>query len=78
VNPVDLLHEDHISDYASGPETESDQPESMEEWRVRMGGLVGVDPKKNEAIWDQTEFWERIDPLWRSDEASSSHTPQRH
>jgi len=58
VNPVDLLHEDHVSDYASGPETDSDEPESMEEWKVRMGKLTGMDPVKNEAIWEQSEFWE--------------------
>lgn len=72
-NPADILCEAHMSDYASGPETDGDEDE--EEWKVRMGVEVGIDMEKvGPAVWAQTEFWERIDPSWRSPEVCTYFT----
>ena len=74
VNPVDIICEDHLSDYASSPE--SDTGESVEEWRVRMGKESGIDhTKMDPAMWEATEFWELVKPAWRSDEVSHALFP---
>jgi hypothetical protein len=73
-DPTDILCEAHMSDYASGPETDGDEDE--DQWKVRMGMEVGIDMEKvGPAAWAQTEFWERVDPLWRSPEVRKCFIP---
>jgi hypothetical protein len=66
-----VLHLDFVSDYMSGPETDSE--ESMEEWKVRMGRKMGMDKRRMGArAWERTKFLERVKPNWRSRKVSSN------
>jgi hypothetical protein len=67
-DPTDLLCEEMMSDYASGPE---DAAESHEAWKLRMAKESKMDGAGMAAhAFDKLVFWERIHPEWRSDEAS--------
>lgn len=55
-----------MSDYASGPEDETE--ESEEEWKLRMAKEQGMDGEQMPANnYEKLVFWERIHPQWRSD-----------
>jgi hypothetical protein len=65
---TDLLCEEMMSDYASGPE---DASESQEAWKLRMAMESNMDGANiPPQAFDKLIFWERIHPEWRSDEAS--------
>lgn len=69
VDPTDVLAEDFMSDYASGPE--DPELESMETWKLRMAKENGIDGvKMNADAFSKLTFWERVVPEWRSDEVS--------
>jgi hypothetical protein len=64
VDPVDLVHADHMSDEASGPE---DDDESEDDWKRRMAEKMGMP-----ANWqvENLSFLEVMQSPWRSDEVS--------
>jgi hypothetical protein len=69
LDPTEAIHPDFVSEYASGPETDSG--ESQEDWKVRMGRELGMEKDKMDPnAWMRTKYAERIDPRWRSDEVS--------
>jgi len=58
-----------MSDYASGPE--DIEFESLENWTKRMAKASGIDiTKMPPQALEKMVFWERINPLWRSEEVS--------
>lgn len=58
-----------MSDYASGPEDED--VETKDEWKKRMGEMIGVDAEKMpRQTYEKMVFWERIRAEWRSEEVS--------
>jgi hypothetical protein len=76
LNVVEALHADFISDYASGPETESE--ETYEQWKVRMGRKLGMDQRRMGAkAWSCTRFLEHIKPNWRSEKVSRDMSQYR-
>jgi hypothetical protein len=71
-DPTDLLCEEMMSDYASGPE---DASESQEAWKLRMAMESNMDgAKMPPQAFDKLVFWERIHPEWCSDDVSFLHT----
>jgi hypothetical protein len=65
-DPTDLLCEEMMSDYASGPEHAI---ESKEAWKLRMAKESKIDGASMPAqAFDKLVFWERVHPEWRSDE----------
>jgi len=69
VDPTDILCEEMMSDYASGPEDIG--LESLENWRNRMAEVSGIDvTKMPPQALDKMVFWERITPEWRSTKVS--------
>ncbi|KAF7973731.1 hypothetical protein HWV62_14298 [Athelia sp. TMB] len=66
-DPTNLLCEEMMSDYASGPEDED--IEVAEDWKLRMAKEQGVDGRRMPANnFEKMVFWERIHPEWRSEE----------
>ncbi|KZT18085.1 hypothetical protein NEOLEDRAFT_1184603 [Neolentinus lepideus HHB14362 ss-1] len=69
-DPTPILEVDVISDYASGPESDDDEPQHM--WKARMGAKLGVDVRKvDKKMWADTICWEHIIPEWRSEEVGT-------
>ncbi|KZP32745.1 hypothetical protein FIBSPDRAFT_943744 [Athelia psychrophila] len=69
IDPSNLLCEEMMSDYASGPEDED--VETKDEWKKRMGEKIGVDAEKMPRhTYERMVFWERIRAEWRSEELS--------
>ncbi|EPQ57915.1 hypothetical protein GLOTRDRAFT_126408 [Gloeophyllum trabeum ATCC 11539] len=69
-DPTPLLEIDVLSDYASGPDSDDNEPQHM--WKARMGTKVGVDVRKvDKEMWAGTTFWEHIAPEWCSDEVTT-------
>jgi hypothetical protein len=65
----DVLHPDFMSDYASGPETDSG--ERQEEWKIRMGSKLGMTRESmGAAAWRRTMYLEHRKPRWRSEKVS--------
>ncbi|KAK0440882.1 uncharacterized protein EV420DRAFT_1485835 [Desarmillaria tabescens] len=66
VNPTDLLANEYMSDYASGPE---DDDELKTGWKLHMAKLAGFNIEAlPEDVYAQLTFWEHIRPCWRSQE----------
>jgi len=66
VDPIDLIHVDHMSDEASRPE---DDGESADEWRIRMAKEKGF-PVDMDIV-----FTEVIKNPWRSQQVLSQQLP---
>ena len=67
-DPTDLLCEEMMSDYASGPE---EATVSKEAWKLRMAKESKIDGANMPAqAFDKLVFWERVHPEWRSDAVS--------
>lgn len=67
VDPTELIIQEHMSDDASGPE--SDTEETHEEWMYRMADTYGFDTTtKSPTDLMQFAFREVIDCNWRADE----------
>jgi hypothetical protein len=70
VSPADLLHPDLMSDYASGPPSETG--ETQDQWKRRMADKSGcVVDEMTEEDFDARTFWEHIKPQWRSEEVGT-------
>ncbi|KAG1731010.1 hypothetical protein EDB19DRAFT_1641064 [Suillus lakei] len=61
-DPINIIHADHMSDEASGPE---DDGESVDEWRIKMGREKGFPADTD---MDGMVFMEVIKNPWRSQE----------
>lgn len=69
IDPTNLLCEEMMSDYASGPE--DGNGETKDEWKKKMSEQIGVNVEKMpDLVYDKMVFWEHIQPEWRSDEVS--------
>ena len=67
-DPTNLLCEEMMSNYASGPEDTAELPEA---WKLRMAKENKMDGTSMPAhAFDKLVFWERVHPEWRSDEVS--------
>jgi hypothetical protein len=62
VDPINIIHADHMSDEVSGPE---DDGESVDEWRIKMGKEKGFPADTD---MDSMVFMEVIKNPWRSQE----------
>jgi hypothetical protein len=63
-DPIDLIHVDHISDEASGPE---DDGGSIDKWRIRMAKEKGFPADMD---MDGMVIMEVIKNPWRSQQVS--------
>ncbi|KZT27347.1 hypothetical protein NEOLEDRAFT_1176773 [Neolentinus lepideus HHB14362 ss-1] len=69
-DPTPILEIDVISNYASGPESDDNEPQHM--WKAHMGAQLGVDIRKiDKKMWADTICWEHIVPEWRSEEVGT-------
>ncbi|KZT27118.1 hypothetical protein NEOLEDRAFT_1176910 [Neolentinus lepideus HHB14362 ss-1] len=69
-DPTPILEVDVISDYASGPDSDDNEPQHM--WKARMGAQLGVDIRKvDKQMWTDITCWEHIIPEWRSEEVGT-------
>ncbi|KDQ49086.1 hypothetical protein JAAARDRAFT_201151 [Jaapia argillacea MUCL 33604] len=66
VDPMVLITEEHMSDAASGPE--SDAEESRGGWKLQMAHEVGMDIHKISVVeWEKLFFLEEIKCRWRGE-----------
>jgi hypothetical protein len=69
LDPMEAIHPDFMSEYASGPEMDSG--ELLEEWKVCMGKELGMEKEKMDPVaWMHTKYAEHIELHWRSDKVS--------
>ena len=62
----------HQRDNGEKYKNRPDGGETAEDWKVRVGKKAGMDRTIiGDAHWDSMEFWERVTPLWRSDEVNT-------
>lgn len=69
VDTTVILHQDYLSDDASGPE--SDTEETKDKWKQQMAREAGINCGTKDVDDDQMEemyFLENIRPEWRSAE----------
>ncbi|KAJ7169320.1 hypothetical protein C8R43DRAFT_830483, partial [Mycena crocata] len=64
----EILNPDHQSDEASGPESDTGEPQEV--WEVRMAASSGY-PVTSRVNSDKIKFVEVLSPEWRSNEFSS-------
>ena len=71
VDPGDLLAEEFMSDYLSGPEDED--IESVAAWKLRMVRVNGIDrDKMDPSTFSKLIFWEKVHPKWQSNKVSAT------
>ncbi|KZT18249.1 hypothetical protein NEOLEDRAFT_1184449 [Neolentinus lepideus HHB14362 ss-1] len=75
-DPTPILEIDVISNYASGPESDDNEPQHM--WKAHMGAQLGVDIRKiDKKMWADTICWEHIVPEWCSEEKYQAYRMYR-
>jgi hypothetical protein len=64
-----VFHQEFVSDYASGPEMDSDK--TYKKWKVWMGLKLGMEKSKMDPkSWKCTRFQQQINLNWRSKKVS--------